>query len=207
MPDSSYADLGALRAEIRAHAGCGFEVCESATQLVPGDGDPRARLMLVGEAPGASEDREGRPFVGRAGQLLDEVLGHAGLRRADVYVTNVVKARPPANRDPKPAEVVHHRPWLLAELELVRPDLIVPLGRHALAHFAAGFKITQVAGTLLESDGCRVFPLLHPAAALRSPAMRERLFADALRLRDVLDGPLPGGQAGARASAARPPVV
>ena len=187
MPAGAFADLGALRAEIRAHRDCGFEVCESATQLVAGDGDPGARLMLVGEAPGASEDREGRPFVGRAGGLLDEVLAQAGLRRAEVYVTNVVKARPPGNRDPRPAEVAHHRPWLLAELELIRPDLIVPLGRHALAHFAPGLRITEVAGTLLEHDGRRIFPLLHPAAALRSPGMRERLFADALRLPAALD--------------------
>ena len=193
LPAGAFADLAALRAEIRAHRGCGFEICASATHLVAGDGHPGARMMLVGEAPGASEDREGRPFVGRAGRLLDEVLSHAGLRRDDVYVTNVVKARPPGNRDPKPAEVAHHRPWLMAELELLEPELIVPLGRHALAHFASGLKITEVAGTLLERDGRRLFPLLHPAAALRSPGMRERLFADALRLTAALDTGRPAG--------------
>jgi uracil-DNA glycosylase family 4 len=188
MPSDREIALAALQEEIRAHRGCGFEPCETATNMVPGDGNPEADVMLVGEAPGASEDRAGRPFVGRAGRLLDEVLEVAGLRRADVYVTNVVKARPPANRDPRVGEVEHCMPWLLAELELVRPRLVVPLGRHALAHFAPGCKITEVAGTRIDRDGPPVYALLHPAAALRSPAMRERLFADAGRLPAALAG-------------------
>ena len=185
-PSAAYADLDALGAEIRAHSGCGFEPCETATHMVPGHGSPMARVVVIGEAPGASEDRAGKPFVGRAGRLLDEVLERAGLPREEVWVTNVVKARPPANRDPRPAEVEHCRPWLQAELELLRPWLVVPLGRHALGRFASGVKITEVAGTLLERDGRRLFPLLHPAAALRAPALRERLFGDAQRLSEVL---------------------
>jgi uracil-DNA glycosylase family 4 len=185
-PSGAHADLDALGAEIRAHSGCGFEPCETATHMVPGDGDRAARVMVVGEAPGASEDRAGKPFVGRAGRLLDEVLERAGMAREEVWVTNVVKARPPGNRDPRSAEVEHCRPWLEAELALLRPWLVVPLGRHALGHFAPGEKITQVAGTRLERDGRTLFPLLHPAAALRSPPMRERLFADADRLRATL---------------------
>lgn len=195
-PSGSYADLDALGAEIRAHSGCGFEPCETATHMVPGHGSPAARVVVVGEAPGASEDRAGEPFVGRAGRLLDEVLERAGLRREEVWVTNVVKARPPGNRDPRPAEVEHCRPWLEAELELLRPWLVVPLGRHALGHFAPGAKITQVAGTRLEGAGRTLLPLLHPAAALRSPPMRERLFADADRLRAAvaeLSGPSGAG--------------
>lgn len=201
-PSGAYADLDALGAEIRAHRGCGFEPCETATHMVPGHGSPAARVVVVGEAPGASEDRAGTPFVGRAGRLLDEVLERAGLPREEVWVTNVVKARPPGNRDPRPAEVEHCRPWLQAELELLRPWLVVPLGRHALAHFAPRTKITQVAGTRLQGeDGRLLFPLLHPAAALRSPAMRERLFADADRLRtavaEIADaGPAPGPAGG-----------
>ena len=185
---SAHADLDALGAEIRAHGGCGFEPCETATHMVPGHGSATARVVVVGEAPGASEDRAGKPFVGRAGRLLDEVLDRAGLARDAVWVTNVVKARPPGNRDPTPAEVAHCLPWLQAELALLRPWLVVPLGRHALGRFAAGKKITQVAGTLLQGDDGRpLFPLLHPAAALRSPGLRERLFADADTLRAVLD--------------------
>jgi DNA polymerase len=183
---AAHADLDALGAEIRAHAGCGFEPCETATNMVPGHGDPTARVVVVGEAPGASEDREGRPFVGRAGRLLDEVLERAGLPREEVWVTNVVKARPPGNRDPRPDEVEHCWPWLQAELELLRPWLLVPLGRHALGRFVSGAKITQVAGTRIRGqDGRDLFPLLHPAAALRSPPLRERLFADADRLRSA----------------------
>src|ERR671926_1698172 len=130
------ADLEALREEIRNHGGCGFEPCETATHMVPGEGSATAEVMFVGEAPGASEDKQGRPFVGRAGKLLDELLAEAGLERADVFITNVMKARPPGNRDPRADEVAHHLPWLEAQLEVIAPDLIVPLGRHALARFA-----------------------------------------------------------------------
>src|ERR1700755_1933071 len=115
MQASSLPELEALHEEIRTHGGCGFEVCEAATNMVPGEGDPDAAVMIVGEAPGASEDEEGRPFVGRAGRLLDELLAEAGLQRDDVFITNVLKARPPNNRDPKVAEVAHSMPWLEAQ--------------------------------------------------------------------------------------------
>ena len=151
--------------------------------MVPGEGNPEADVMLVGEAPGASEDEQGRPFVGRAGRLLDEVLAEAGLEREDVYITNVVKARPPKNRDPKSGEVAHHMPWLEAELALVQPGLVVPLGRHALAHFTDGAKISDVHGTEMTERGRSLFPLYHPAAALRGGALRATLFEDARRLR------------------------
>jgi uracil-DNA glycosylase family 4 len=178
-------DLESLREEIRAHRGCGFAICADATQLVPGDGPADATVMLVGEAPGASEDAQGRPFVGRAGQLLDLALEQAGLDRAAVYVTNVVKARPPGNRDPRPDEVAHHQPWLEAELALLRPRVVVPLGRHALRHFAPGLQISQAHGQAVALDGRTLFPLYHPAAALRSTKLREVLFADARKLSQV----------------------
>lgn len=171
-----------LRQEIRSHGGCGFQPCETCTNMVPGEGSATADVMLVGEAPGATEDALGRPFVGRAGQLLDELLGAAGLERAAVYITNVVKARPPGNRDPRADEVAHHMPWLEAELALVQPRLVVPLGRHALAHFAPGVKISDVHGTVRTQRGRTLFPLYHPAAALRSPALRATLFEDARAL-------------------------
>src|ERR671918_2596817 len=123
---ASMADpLSALHEEIRTHGACGFEICESATNMVPGEGSPMAQAMLVGEAPGASEDKQGRPFVGRAGRLLDELLSEAGLERSDVYITNVVKARPPGNRDPRAAEVAHCLPWLEAGLGLIQPRLVI----------------------------------------------------------------------------------
>jgi uracil-DNA glycosylase len=174
--------LDDLREEIRAHGGCGFEICEAATNLVPGDGPPEAQVAFVGEAPGASEDRQGRPFVGRAGRLLADLLERAGLARADVYVTNVVKARPPRNRDPRADEVAHHLPWLETELALVRPRLVVPLGRHALRHFAPDHKISQVHGQVLIERGRTLFPMYHPAAGLHNQALRATLLADAEEL-------------------------
>jgi uracil-DNA glycosylase len=152
--------------------------------MVPGEGSAPADVMLVGEAPGATEDEQGRPFCGRAGRLLDELIAEAGLERPLVYITNVVKARPPGNRDPRPAEVAHCMPWLESELALVRPRLVVPLGRHALAHFVDGpAKISDVHGTLVHARGRALFPLYHPAAALRSTMLRATMFEDARRLR------------------------
>ena len=175
-------DLETLREEIRGHGGCGFEPCETATNMVPGEGSATADVMLVGEAPGASEDKQGRPFVGRAGKLLDSLLEEAGLKREDVWITNVVKARPPKNRDPRAGEVEHCMPWLEAELALIRPRLIVPLGRHALAHFAPEAKISEVHGTYVEALDRGLFPMYHPAAALHSQGLRDTLFEDARAL-------------------------
>ncbi len=174
--------LQAIADEILGHVPCGFEVCEQATNLVPGDGNPDAEVVIVGEAPGASEDKQGRPFVGRAGKLLDSLLAEAGLERADVFVTNVVKARPPGNRDPKADEVAHHLPWLEAQLEVIQPKLLVPLGRHALKRFAPDDKIGEAHGQVLERDGRTLFPMYHPAAALHNQSLRETLHADARAL-------------------------
>jgi DNA polymerase len=143
--------------------------------------------MLVGEAPGASEDKQGRPFVGRAGKLLDQLLAEAGLARDEVFITNVVKARPPGNRDPRAPEVAHHMPWLEQQLALIRPRIVIPLGRHALAHFAPGQKISDVHGTLIVEADRRLVPWLHPAAALHNQGLRETLFADARALPGVLE--------------------
>jgi uracil-DNA glycosylase len=184
--DGPPLSLDDLRDEIRNHTGCGFEPCETATNMVPGEGNPDADVMLVGEAPGASEDKQGRPFVGRAGKLLDELLAAAGLTREQVYITNVVKARPPNNRDPRAGEVAHHMPWLEAELAIVQPSLVVPLGRHALAHFTDDAKITQVHGTEMTERGRSLFPMYHPAAALRGGDLRETLFEDARKLKKAL---------------------
>jgi DNA polymerase len=178
--------LDGIAKEIREHLPCGYEICEQATNLVPGEGSPTADVVLIGEAPGASEDRTGRPFVGSAGKLLDRLLAEAGLRREDVFITNVVKARPPGNRDPKADEVAHHLPWLEAQLEILSPRLLVLLGRHALNRFASGVKITETHGHVLERDGRRLFPMFHPAAALRNPKLRATLHEDARALREAL---------------------
>jgi uracil-DNA glycosylase len=179
--------LDALNQEIRTHSGCGFEICETATNIVPGEGNPTADVLLVGEAPGASEDKQGRPFVGRSGKLLDQLLEAAGLVRDDVFITNVVKARPPDNRDPKADEVAHYLPWLEQQLALIAPSVIIPVGRHALAHFAPGRKITEVHGTLIVERDRRLVPWLHPAAALRNQSLRETLFQDARALPGILE--------------------
>jgi DNA polymerase len=178
--------LDAIATEIREHVPCGFAICEQATNLVPGEGSATAKVMLVGEAPGAKEDESGRPFVGGAGKLLDHLLEEAGLERGDVFITNVVKARPPGNRDPKADEVAHHLPWLEAQLDVIRPKLLVPLGRHALARFAPDVKITEAHGRVIERDGRTLFPMFHPAAALRNPRLRGTLEEDARALRDAL---------------------
>jgi uracil-DNA glycosylase len=178
--------LDAIAAEIREHDTCGFDVCEQATRMVPGEGSATASVVLVGEAPGANEDREGRPFVGRAGRLLDQLLAEAGLKREDVFITNVLKARPPRNRDPRAAEVAHHLHWLAAQLQVIRPRLLVPLGRHALARFAPDLKIGDVHGHVLQRDGRTLFPMYHPAAALHNQRLLETLVADARALREAL---------------------
>jgi uracil-DNA glycosylase len=186
MSADRQALLDGIATEIRGHVPCGFEICEQATNLVPGEGSAAARVVIVGEAPGAQEDRKGRPFVGNAGRLLDRLLEAAGLRREDVFITNVVKARPPGNRDPRADEVAHHLPWLEAQLEVIAPELIVPLGRHALARFAADLKISDTHGHVVERDGRHLFPMYHPAAALHATALRETLFEDARALAAAL---------------------
>lgn len=186
MEGSPLPALEALHDEIRAHRGCGFEPCETAAHMVPGEGSPVAEVMLVGEAPGASEDAQGRPFVGRAGKLLDELLAEASLKREDVYITNVLKARPPGNRDPRVDEVAHSMPWLELQLALIQPRLVVPLGRHALAHVDPGAKISEVHGQIVFARERALYPMYHPAAALRSPTLGETLFEDARELRAAL---------------------
>ena len=182
MSDNA-ARLEAIAQEIRGHVPCGFAICEEATNLVPGDGNPDADVVFVGEAPGASEDKQGKPFVGSAGKLLNELLADAGLERTDVFITNVVKARPPKNRDPRPDEVEHHLPWLQAQLQIIEPQLIVPLGRHALGRFVSDVTISDAHGRVIETDeGRRVFPWFHPAAALYNQSLRATLHEDARTL-------------------------
>src|SRR5688500_5067117 len=185
LPEPPPGRLCELHEHIRSHRSCGFAICDGALNLVPGEGPQDAEVMVVGEAPGRFEDEQGRPFVGRAGQLLDEVLCEAGFAREEVFITNVVKARPPGNRDPTRAAVEHWMPVLELQLALVAPRLVVPVGRHALAHFAPGAKIGEVHGRAISERGRELFPLYHPAAALRSTKLRETLMADARALGDL----------------------
>lgn len=177
-----------ISAEILAHKNrdCGFEPCRSCTQMVPGSGDAAASVMLIGEAPGKNEDAQGVPFVGAAGRLLDELLASVDLDRGDVFVTNVLKARPPDNRDPSPEEAAHHWPWLLEQLEAVDPDVIVLLGRHAMERFLKGRKISEIHGQPRLKAGRVFLPVYHPAAALYNGGLRETLFNDFAQLPTLL---------------------
>jgi DNA polymerase len=171
-------------------------LAETRTKAVFGAGNADADLMFVGEAPGAEEDRQGLPFVGRAGQLLGELLGEIGLTREDVFIANVLKSRPPGNRDPLPLEIDACRPYLWRQIELIEPRVIATLGNFAtklLSGNPAG--ITRVRGTpQVHELGARtvfLFPLLHPAAALRTPAMKEALQEDFAKLPALLGEVLP----------------
>jgi uracil-DNA glycosylase len=174
--------LDVIAAEICAHLPCGFEPCESCATFVPGEGAADARVVFVGEAPGANEDREGRPFVGAAGRFLDTLLAEAGLSRSEIFITNVLKSRPPGNRDPRADEVAHSWPWLEAQLAVIEPEVVVPLGRHALARFDPAVKIADVHGRPHAAGGRSLFPLYHPAAALHGGKLRGALIADARAL-------------------------
>ena len=169
---------------------------DTRTNVVFGAGNANAELMFVGEAPGAEEDRQGLPFVGRAGSLLTELLAGIGLRREDVFIANVLLCRPPGNRDPQPLEIESCTPWLDAKFELIQPRVVATLGNFAtklLTGNRAG--ITRVRGTLqvheLGGRGVFVMPLLHPAAALRTPSLTEVLREDFAKLPELLGRPLP----------------
>jgi DNA polymerase len=149
------------------------------TQTVPGEGNVLSDVLLVGEGPGAREDHTGRPFVGPAGQLLSELLGAIGWQRADVFITNVVKCRPPSNRDPEQAEIAACAPYLDAQERALDPAVVVTLGRHSLQRYLPGARIGAVHGQLRRSySGQHVFPMYHPAAALHQASLRETLFRD-----------------------------
>ncbi len=160
---------------------------ETATNPVFGDGNPDSDIVFIGEAPGANEDKEGRPFVGRAGKLLNEMLDSVGLSRGDVYITNIVKYRPPNNRDPYQNEKEQCSEWLKAELNFIAPNIVVFLGRHSMGYFLPELKISEAHGKLVHKtiDGLDVeyfMPMYHPAAALYNPSMRDTLFVDFRKL-------------------------
>jgi DNA polymerase len=148
------------------------------TLTVPGEGNPLSDVLLVGEGPGAREDATGRPFVGPAGQLLDELLSSIGWAREHVFIANVVKCRPPGNRDPEPEEIAACRPYLERQEAALDPAVIVTLGRHSLRRYLPDARIGEVHGRLRRSGSRFVFPMYHPAAALHQSSMREILFAD-----------------------------
>jgi DNA polymerase len=176
------AALEAVATEVRTCTKCRLH--ETRTLAVPGEGSPDTEVVFVGEGPGFNEDRQGRPFVGRAGDLLTKFLGTLEWQRDQVFITNVVKCRPPDNRDPEPDEVRACAPYLRRQLEILDPALIVTLGRHSLGRFMPGERISQAHGTARPVDpetGARqavAFALYHPAAALRSPDVATQSYED-----------------------------
>jgi uracil-DNA glycosylase family 4 len=170
---------------------CECELKKTALQAVPGVGSADAEIVFIGEAPGKSEDEKGEPFVGSAGKFLNEMLGLINLKREEIYITNIVKYRPPNNRDPLPEEKSACREWLLEELKIISPKLIIFLGRHAMNNFFPDLQISQAHGKLLIKvfKGMSTkyfFPLYHPAAALYDGSMREILIEDFKKIPKVL---------------------
>ncbi len=162
------------------------ELAAQATQLVMGEVNPDAEVVFIGEAPGAKEDQLGRPFVGAAGKFLDEMLESINLQRSDIYITNIVKYRPPGNRDPLPEEVAAFKPYLLKQLAIIQPQLVVFLGRHAMNVFLPDLKISEVHGRAFRRGGQVYMPLYHPAAALYNGGMRKSLLEDFSAIPQVL---------------------
>ena len=162
------------------------ELSKARTQTVPGEGPENTEIMFIGEAPGFHEDRQGRPFVGAAGKFLEELLASIGLTRDEVYICNVIKCRPPGNRDPQPDEMAACKPFLGRQIELVQPKLIVTLGRFSMARYFPNTKITRIHGQPKRSGNRIYYPMFHPAAALHQPKWRAVVKEDMLKIPQIL---------------------
>ena len=184
------AALETIAAEVRVCTRC--RLAQTRTNAVPGEGHADTEVVFVGEGPGQTEDQQGRPFVGRAGDLLVKLLSTLGWRRTEVFITNIVKCRPPGNRDPEPDEIAACAPYLQRQLEVLDPAVVVTLGRFSMAHFRPGERITQIHGTAVvapPATGARdalALALYHPAAALRSTDVERQSYDDIARLPRVL---------------------
>jgi uracil-DNA glycosylase family 4 len=189
-PDERKRALDEIAAEVAVCTLCPLH--KQRTRAVPGEGHPDTEVVFVGEGPGYNEDREGRPFVGQAGGLLNELLKNIGWRREEVFITNIVKCRPPGNRDPEPSEIAACAPYLKRQLEVLDPAVVVTLGRHSLQTFMPGGRISAVHGTARSTDPqtgaqrARTYALYHPAAALRQQSLKETMLTDMCGLPDVL---------------------
>ncbi len=182
--------LEELAKQIKACKKC--PLYKNRTKAVPGEGNPKAELIFIGEGPGQQEDLQGRPFVGTAGKFLEEMLGSIKLKRGDVFIANVVKCRPPGNRDPLPDEIETCWPYLIEQIKIIKPKLIITLGRHALQKFIPGLGISSVHGQpkrreIAELGKLIFYPLYHPAAALYRGNLRETLEKDFKKIPRVLE--------------------
>ena len=182
--------LETIAAEVRACTRC--RLAQTRTRAVPGEGHPDTEVVFVGEGPGQTEDQQGRPFVGRAGDLLVKLLSTLGWRRGEVFITNIVKCRPPGNRDPEPDEIASCAAYLKRQLEALDPAVVVTLGRFSMAHFRPGERITQIHGTAVVAPpetgagDALAYALYHPAAALRSTEVERQSYEDVAGLPRVL---------------------
>ena len=162
------------------------ELAGTRTKVVPGEGSEKPQIVFIGEAPGFHEDQQGRPFVGQAGQFLEQLLKSIGLKRSDVYICNVIKCRPPENRDPLPMEIKNCQKWLDRQLELLSPRMVVTLGRYSLARFFPGETISRAHGKARKQDNVIYFAMYHPAAALHQQSLRQTIEADMLKIPSLL---------------------
>ena len=194
--------LEEIALQVRQCTGC--QLSQGRNNAVPGEGSAEAEVMFIGEGPGFHEDRLGRPFVGPAGQFLDDLLASIGLDRRQVFIANMIKCRPPQNRDPLPAEMAACNKYLDRQIELINPKLIVTLGRFSLGRFFPGESITRARGKVREKEGRHIYPIMHPAAALHRQEHRSTIVNDFKGIPEILaklDRPkppvsseLPGGQ-------------
>lgn len=178
--------LDELRAKLLAAKICP-DLAAQATQLVFGDGNPNADVVFIGEAPGKNEDLQGKPFVGAAGKFLDEMLASIGMKRQDIYITNIVKYRPPNNRDPLPDEKEAFLPYLQDQLDIIQPAIVITLGRHSMNCFLPDLQISKVHGQPKRYKGQVFMPLFHPAAALYNGSMRQTLLDDFAKIPTVIN--------------------
>jgi len=184
------SQLDQIKADILSKNICP-DLAETATNLVMGDGNTNANIVFIGEAPGKNEDEQGLPFVGAAGKFLNEMLAAAGMDRSDVYITNIVKYRPPDNRDPLPEEKKAFWPYLLKQLQVIEPKVVITLGRHSMEYFLPDMKISQIHGQpkriQFGDHKLVIVPLYHPAAALYNGSMRQTLIDDFLLVPKVIE--------------------
>ena len=173
---SSEALLREVAAEVSTCTKC--KLCKGRTRAVPGEGNPNAKIMFIGEGPGYHEDQQGRPFVGPAGQFLDELLASINLKRSDVFIANVVKCRPPQNRDPEPDEMAACNDYLDRQIAAIKPRVIVTLGRYSMSKFFAGEKISAIHGRARKRDGYICIAMYHPAAGLHQASLKDVIRQD-----------------------------
>ena len=162
------------------------DIAKLRTKVVPGEGAENAEIIFIGEAPGWHEDQQGRPFVGQAGQFLDRLLASINLNRQQVYIANVIKCRPPDNRDPLPAEIQNCYQWLDSQIEIIKPKMIVTLGRYSMARYFPGKSISKIHGTAVKRDNVIYYAMYHPAAALHQQSLKQAIETDMQKIPRLL---------------------